>query len=162
MPYCPSLYTFIYTMHSRLSESKSVSNTLLHSPHVKLSQLVASLPTSCRQVVFILLFQIGQQVCNKQLTICSNLLIFVCFYVFSKYNVLHQYLSKYCTYTLFSISICFLGVTSNVSLSVWNVRLVRCKVPKFVLKFVPTMYDNQALQVVISYFNKSANQIAHN
>ena len=31
----------------------------------------------------------------------------------------------------------------------------------FVLKFVPTIYDEPALQVLIGCHNKSANQIAH-
>ena len=31
----------------------------------------------------------------------------------------------------------------------------------FVLKFVPTIYDEPALHVLIGYHNKSANQIAH-
>ena len=31
----------------------------------------------------------------------------------------------------------------------------------FILKFVPTIYDEPALQVLIGYHNKSANLIAH-
>lgn len=34
------------------------------------------------------------------------------------------------------------------------------EVPVFVLKFVPTMYDESALQVLIGYFSKPANRIA--
>jgi hypothetical protein len=41
--------------------------------HVKISHLVASLPTSCQQVVFALLVPRCQQVWNKLLTNCNNL-----------------------------------------------------------------------------------------
>ena len=42
-----------------------------------------------------------------------------------------------------------------------NAHNVRCKVPMFILKFVPTIYDELALQVLIGCRYKSANQIAH-
>ena len=41
--------------------------------HVKISQLVASLQTSCQQVVFARLVTSCQQVWNKLLTTCNNL-----------------------------------------------------------------------------------------
>ena len=41
--------------------------------HVKISQLVASLQTSRQQVVFAWLVTSCQQVCNKLLTTCNNL-----------------------------------------------------------------------------------------
>ena len=41
--------------------------------HVKISQLVASLQTSCQQVVFARLVTSCQQVWNKLLTICNKL-----------------------------------------------------------------------------------------
>jgi hypothetical protein len=41
--------------------------------HVKILHLVASLSTSRQQVVFVLLVTSGQQVWNKLLTICNNL-----------------------------------------------------------------------------------------
>ena len=40
--------------------------------YVKISHLVASLPTSCQQVVFAMLVPSCQQVWNKLLTICNN------------------------------------------------------------------------------------------
>ena len=45
----------------------------LATTHVKISQLVASLQTSRQQVVFARLVTSCQQVCNKLLTICNNL-----------------------------------------------------------------------------------------
>ena len=45
----------------------------LLATHVKISQLVASLQTSCQQVVFALLVTSCQQVWNKLLTTCNNL-----------------------------------------------------------------------------------------
>ena len=42
-----------------------------------------------------------------------------------------------------------------------SVLLCLYVVPMFVLKFVPTIYDDPDLQVLIGCRNKSANQIAH-
>ena len=39
-------------------------------------------------------------------------------------------------------------------------KYVICKVPKFVLKFVPSMLDGEYF-VSYNYFNKPANQFAH-
>ena len=46
---------------------------VLLATHVKISQLVASVQTSRQQVVFARLFTSCQQVWNKLLTTCSNL-----------------------------------------------------------------------------------------
>ena len=48
-------------------------STKMAVTHAKISQLVASLPTSGQQVVFKLLVPSCQQVCNKVLTIYNNL-----------------------------------------------------------------------------------------
>ena len=48
-------------------------NSMSLSTHVKISQLVASLQTSRQQVVFARLVTSCQQVWNKLLTTCSNL-----------------------------------------------------------------------------------------
>ena len=45
----------------------------LQYTHVKISQLVASLQTSCQQVVFARLVTSCEQVWNKLLTTCNNL-----------------------------------------------------------------------------------------
>ena len=48
-------------------------HTVPYHTHVKISQLVASLQTSCQQVVFARLVTSCQQVWNKLLTTCNNL-----------------------------------------------------------------------------------------
>jgi hypothetical protein len=45
--------------------------------HVKISHPVTSLPTSRQQVVFALLVPIFQQVWNKLLTTCNNLIVII-------------------------------------------------------------------------------------
>ena len=60
-------------------QMRSVMNMLVilkpSGTHAKVSQLVASLPTSCQQVVITLFVPSCQLVCNKLLTICNIFVI---------------------------------------------------------------------------------------
>ena len=58
---------------TQLVEKLSATCWQLPTTHAKISHLVASLPTSRQQVVFALLVPICQQVWNKLLTTCNNL-----------------------------------------------------------------------------------------
>jgi hypothetical protein len=55
------------------ASSRRLSSTLSWAAHVKISHLVTSLSTSRQQVVFALLVTSCQQVWNKLLTTCNNL-----------------------------------------------------------------------------------------
>ncbi len=81
---CPRLYPFQFshlsiTCEPTISEVKGACSDdwateyRAADTHAKISQLVASLPTSRQQVVFALLVPSCQQVCNKLLTICNKL-----------------------------------------------------------------------------------------
>ena len=60
--------------HGLLTDlSQDVRFLRVYSSRVKISHLVASLPTSRQQVVFALLVSSCQQVWNKLLTTCNNL-----------------------------------------------------------------------------------------
>jgi hypothetical protein len=54
-------------------ENEIYEGIILSVTHVKISHLVTSLPTSRQQDVFALLVASCQQVWNKLLTICNNL-----------------------------------------------------------------------------------------
>lgn len=101
----------------------------------------------CCYCSFIFLYRLGNHssvVRNRQCKFLFVLLIWVFFtFLFCLFH--SSWMSSrlaFCT-ILLSISICF------------------SKIRMFVSKFVPTMYGEVALQVLIDYFNKPANRIAH-
>ena len=75
MNICPHNYRVCYTTNSSGKDCSTVllSNCEQHCTHVKNSQLVTSLQTSRQQVVFAWLVTSCQQVWNKLLTTCNNL-----------------------------------------------------------------------------------------
>ena len=72
---CKKLKLFKITLHTaKFGKNDPVSaTTQVLCTHAKISHLVASLPTSCQQVVFTLLVPSCEQVWNKLLTTCNNL-----------------------------------------------------------------------------------------
>ena len=66
------MYGINYTQ-IRVKKNRYAQAYIFYHTHVKISQLVASLQTSCQQVVFAWLVTSCQQVWNKLLTTCNNL-----------------------------------------------------------------------------------------
>ena len=64
---------FVVTRRNGFIPLQEFHNYSEYCTRVKISHLVASLPTSCQQVVFALLVPSCQQVWNKLLTTCNNL-----------------------------------------------------------------------------------------
>ena len=76
--YCSVAFSFAFQVSTRLASLFAILTGLvvlqkLHTTHVKISQLVASLQTSRQQVVFARLVTSCQQVWNKLLTTFNNL-----------------------------------------------------------------------------------------
>ena len=91
---------------------------------------------------------------NEYLNLRPLALYTVCFSLVTWYYLTEILFSLF-SVTLLSISVRFWKITSNVRLQVQNVR---CKVPMFVLKFVPSIHDDWTVSNLIGWLIMAANQ----